>query len=325
MEDRYGPPQIWPEEKIVRLFERLRQELPEYEFREDVAPFHSSYDNWHCFGRRKPAASADTRKKSAASASRPGSTKTRSEYDASESTTEDGEKEKELWVIARVSKHTLRLEREYKLCVSLSKESDPEYKHFVRPIQFTRLPLRQPGDMPLAVSMVEAPGRNYLRELVEFGPNFYATRPGAGPGKEAHGHVELLTFLDFAIGATECCEILHHGNEMVHGELRGDAFHYNKDTNTVRMINFGSGARSFEHGLTSAGWYVCFRFSISSSVIRVMHLPQSTAVYSNCESTGQRSCMCCCPKSRPTPKAACRYHGRTSSRLGRQLRSPWRR
>jgi serine/threonine protein kinase len=41
---------------------------------------------------------------------------------------------------------------------------------------------------------------------------------------------------------------------MVHGELRGDAFHYNKDTGHVQLINFGSGARSFEHGLTSAGW-----------------------------------------------------------------------
>jgi hypothetical protein len=65
--------------------------------------------------------------------------------------------------------------------------------------------------------------------------------------------IPLLTFLDFAVGATECLEILHHGHELVHGELRGDAFHF-ANNGIVKMINFGSGARSFENGLTSAGW-----------------------------------------------------------------------
>jgi serine/threonine protein kinase len=51
----------------------------------------------------------------------------------------------------------------------------------------------------------------------------------------------------------ECLEILHHGHEIVHGEIRGDAFHVSESSN-VKMINFGSGARSFENGLTSAGW-----------------------------------------------------------------------
>lgn len=41
---------------------------------------------------------------------------------------------------------------------------------------------------------------------------------------------------------------------MVHGELRGDAFHFNKQSGVVKIANFGSGARSFENGLTSAGW-----------------------------------------------------------------------
>lgn len=69
------------------------------------------------------------------------------------------------------------------------------------------------------------------------------------------GETPLLTFLDFAIGAAECCEILHHGNRLVHGEIRGDAFFFDKMSGTVKMINFGSGTRSFENGLTSAGWY----------------------------------------------------------------------
>jgi serine/threonine protein kinase len=100
---------------------------------------------------------------------------------------------------------------------------------------------------------VEAPGRNVLHELVEFGPNFYAGSPDS-PQLQIQGRVPLLLFLDFAIGASECLEILHHGQELVHGEIRADAFHYHKETCCVRMINFGSGARSFERGLTSAGW-----------------------------------------------------------------------
>ncbi|KAJ3477246.1 hypothetical protein NLG97_g8888 [Lecanicillium saksenae] len=41
---------------------------------------------------------------------------------------------------------------------------------------------------------------------------------------------------------------------MIHGEIRGDAFHFNVDSGKVRIISFGSGLRSFEHGLTSTGW-----------------------------------------------------------------------
>jgi predicted ATPase len=65
--------------------------------------------------------------------------------------------------------------------------------------------------------------------------------------------------MDFAIGATACLEILHHNNRVVHGEIRGDAFHFNEQTGQVKMINFGSGSRSFESGLSSAGWYTLSR------------------------------------------------------------------
>lgn len=36
--------------------------------------------------------------------------------------------------------------------------------------------------------------------------------------------------------------------------VRGDAFHWNQDTGKVILVNFGSGLRTFEHGLTSTGW-----------------------------------------------------------------------
>jgi serine/threonine protein kinase len=67
--------------------------------------------------------------------------------------------------------------------------------------------------------------------------------------------ISLMYFLDFAIGATQCLELLHHRHGMVHGEIRADAFHYNIHTNQVKLASFGSGLRSFEHGLTSAGWF----------------------------------------------------------------------
>jgi signal transduction histidine kinase/serine/threonine protein kinase len=237
-----------------RMFARLREDLPEVEINENFTPFHSSYDAWHFFGKKRKGANLYSRKTStASSSSRPASTRTGSEYGGGSTNSDDTEKEKDLYLVLRVSQHALRLEREFKLCQKLIEESDPEARHFVRPLHFVRLPARLPGDVPLAVSIVEAPGRNYLRELVEFGPNFYSGTPDS-PQLQVHDQVPLLQFLDFAIGASECCEILHHGNETVHGELRGDAFHYNKEAGIVRMCSFGSGARSFERGLTSAGW-----------------------------------------------------------------------
>ena len=158
--------------------------------------------------------------------------------------------------MCRVSTHTLRLEREYQLSRLVVNKSDPTCKHFVRPVEFIRLPTK-PGEEPLVASIFEAPGQNYLKDLITFGPNWYNfthrhdTSQPTDPAPTAG--VPLLTFLDFAVGATECLEILHHGHELVHGELRGDAFHFGEN-GQVKMINFGSGARSFENGLTSAGW-----------------------------------------------------------------------
>lgn len=160
------------------------------------------------------------------------------------------------------------MEREYKLAEKLKAEDDHECKHFIEPIQFVSLPKRQSGDVSLVAFIARAPssGINYLRELVEFGPNFYRgnsvtsplsptdTSRGILDQPQREQKIPLHLFLQFAVGAAECCEILHHGKELVHGELRGDAFHYSQDTGEVRLVNFGSGARSFEKGLTSAGW-----------------------------------------------------------------------
>lgn len=181
-------------------------------------------------------------------------------------------------VIARVSTHVLRLEREYHLSRSFTQTSDPECKYSVRLLDLIRLPSYQgePGSA-MIVSIFESPGRNYLRDLSDFGPTWSlpvgVRRSGESSkrnaseqlekvdddGQSLHGHISLSTFLEFAIGATECVELMHHGLRVVHGEIRGDAFYFNQETRAVKIINFGSGPRSFENGLTSTGWLTLSR------------------------------------------------------------------
>ncbi|CAO2654204.1 Nn.00g109370.m01.CDS01 [Neocucurbitaria sp. VM-36] len=259
--------------RFSHIFTRL-QELQNYVWDPEIEPFHSSYGNWHFFGYQKTpqherpssrgrSAVAFPTSSHSPDSSRPTLTRSHrsSGSDASGATSQTHTTVTELHregrpVVCRVSNQTLRLEREFQLSKLVVKKSDPECKHFVRPVEFVRLQTKA-GEQPLVASIFEAPGPNYLKDLVNFGPNWYkftnndtnwqphTVQPNRG--------VPLLTFLDFAVGATECLEILHHGHEIVHGELRGDAFHF-AETGSVKMINFGSGARSFENGLTSAGW-----------------------------------------------------------------------
>lgn len=133
--------------------------------------------------------------------------------------------------MARISRHVVRLEREFKLAERLQKEDS---HHFVETISFLRLPARLHGEHTLVAFIVRAPGPNYLKELVALGPQYYKedttptgplsplTSPDTDGPEWTHSFekLPLHLFLDFAIGAAECCEILHHGNELVHGEVR---------------------------------------------------------------------------------------------------------
>ena len=153
------------------------------------------------------------------------------------------------------------MEREYYLCKSFMQTSDPDCNHTARLVDFVRLPSRAGDGEPLTASIFESPGPNYLKDLLDFGPAWLGPStcyrrsdiPETSPD-EHPPQVSLPIFLDFAIGASECLELLHHGIRVVHGELRADAFHFNRETGLVRLINFGSGPRSFENGLTSSGW-----------------------------------------------------------------------
>ncbi|KAL8403026.1 hypothetical protein RB594_008329 [Gaeumannomyces avenae] len=165
-------------------------------------------------------------------------------------------------VVARVSFHVLREERAFHVAKSLIAASDNNGEHIAKPIDLIRL-APQPGDRgPIVVAIYTNSGPNYLFKVLDMGPAWYWARK-SGDGYEAQPRpdelrleppISLNHFLDFAIGAAKCLELLHHGQGIVHGEIRGDAFHFNLETEQVKFVSLGSGVRSFEHGLTSTGW-----------------------------------------------------------------------
>lgn len=164
-------------------------------------------------------------------------------------------------VVARVSFHPIREERAFQIAKSVIATADPHGDHIVKPLDIVRLS-PTPGDRAaVIVSIYAHPGYNFLLDYIDMGPAFYmAKKEGDAyvsyrrkPSGTVQPPLKLEYFLDFAIGAAQCLEILHHGQGIVHGEIRGDAFHFNADENKVRIISFGSGTRSFEHGLTSTG------------------------------------------------------------------------
>ena len=272
-----------------RLYERLSY-LSDYNWDESVPPLQSvdcphslstqqsltnfiqSYDNWHVYGTKRlspsrkgtsSSASHDSSHNSPRSNSRPPlrhfhTGASDPESDASISKHDELERT-HIDVFARVSTHVLRLEREFQLCRSLIQTSDPGCNHTVRPLDFFKLPGRQEDERPVVVSVFASPGRNALRDLIDFGPAFWdsgqrQTGSLRDPETPIRSDIPISTFLDFAVGTCKCLELLHHGLRVVHGELRGDAFHFHLETGSVKLMNFGSGPRSFENGLTSAGW-----------------------------------------------------------------------
>lgn len=160
-----------------------------------------------------------------------------------------------------MSYQVLREERAFHIARNVVATTDPEGDHIIKPLDLIRL-TAHPGDRgPIAVSIYQDPGYNALYRLMDLGPAFYRARKFHDV-YQAHirsdfnldDPIGLNEFLEFAIGATQCLEIIHHSQGMIHGEIRGDSFHYNQEAKKVRLITFGSGVRSFEHGLTSTGW-----------------------------------------------------------------------
>ena len=162
-------------------------------------------------------------------------------------------------VVARVSIHVLREERAYHICKTLESTVDPTRYPFARPLDRLRLP-SQGDEGPISVCIFEYLGTNFLSKVIDYGPAWFTFHMSEDEitsqrnGNFVAETVSLQKFLDFAIGAAECIEILH-GQQIVHGEVRGDAFHMNEETGRVSLINLGPGRlRNFEHGLSSTGW-----------------------------------------------------------------------
>ncbi|KAI2631987.1 putative histidine kinase HHK1p [Hypoxylon sp. NC1633] len=264
LDDQLDPP--------ARIFERLRQ-LGGFTWDESRRPFHSSYDNWYPFPNAalgSPPGIAKLASTRPSPGDIPLSYITHSEGSSERSSTSppafsslatDLSNVEEQQIVARVSYHVLREERTFHTAKNLIATADPKGFHNVKPIDLIRL-APQPGDRgAIIVSIYEHPGENYLFKAVDLGPAFYYARK-VEDRFEAYRKdsfsleppISLMHFLDFAIGATQCLEILHHGHGSCHAEIRMDAFHFNIKTNKVKLISFGSGVRSFEHGLTSSGW-----------------------------------------------------------------------
>ncbi|RYP90736.1 hypothetical protein DL770_003131 [Monosporascus sp. CRB-9-2] len=279
-DDRLDPP--------ARILDRLRQ-IAGYTWDESQRPFHSTYDNWHISGTRfvSPNSNATPTPTSGQTASSPPPYTTKlasvlsspgdfhsSPLPPSEASSDRSAPSppatstsatdlfvEEQHVVARVSYHVLREERAFHIAKNLTITADPDGRHIVRPIDLIRLS-PQPSDRgAIVVGIYENPGPNYLFRKLDLGPAFYYADKvdDRFEAKHHNGYnleppISVMYFLDFAIGATECLEVLHQGNGMVHGEIRADAFHYNVETGRVKLTSFGSGIRSFEQGLTSTGW-----------------------------------------------------------------------
>ncbi|KAL4921897.1 hypothetical protein BDW62DRAFT_173623 [Aspergillus aurantiobrunneus] len=253
----------------ARLFQRLAQ-LPGYTWDQSSEPFHSTYNHWHVFGLRHaadPDVSTPLATSSGPSSIARSSPRTdsrppfrhhwRSSLSESSSELSLSRLDQEyIWipVVARVSSHVIRLEREFHMMRSIVQTSDPDCNYTMQPLDLIRLP-PDPGDAgPLLVAIFESPGKNMLQELVTFGPAWFAVGGRSesvdpSPGEQ----VSLSAFLDFSIGACDCLELLHYGLKTVHGEIRPDAFHFNREARSVKLMNTGNGARAFDNVL-SEGW-----------------------------------------------------------------------
>ncbi|CAK7207535.1 Chk1 protein kinase [Sporothrix eucalyptigena] len=252
----------------VHIFDRLRQ-IAGYTWDETRRPLHTSYDNCHVSSPSPIGRLASSRTSPAdGSLFSPTATELSSDHTASASPAPSpaamltvNEDLIEEAVVARISYHVLREERSFHIVKNMNQSVDPEGEHIAKPVDLLRM-VPHPSDRgPLLVAIYQSPGRSEMSKYIDLGPAFYFARR-VGENWEAYikpeinlgPPISLELFLEFAIGATQCLEMIHHSQNIVHGEIRGDAFHFNADTLKVKLVSFGSGLRSFEHGLMSTGW-----------------------------------------------------------------------
>ena len=250
----------------ARLYERLGQ-IPGYTWDPTVEPFHSTYNHWHILGFRHAleidastpiATSSGPSSLSRNTGYRPSARQSNRAASVSETSSElslsRGEQE-QTWVpvIARVSTNVVRLEREFYMLRSIVQSSDPDCNHTIRPIDLIRLAPDPGATGALLVAIFQSPGHDRLHNMVRLCPSSLAMGLKGDASAATSDQVALPAFFDFAAGACDCLEILHYGVKTVHGEIRGDAFHFCDETGAVKLANIGNGARSFDNVL-SEGW-----------------------------------------------------------------------
>lgn len=277
-----------------QLFEYLSQ-IPGYTWDQSFPPIHSSYDHWQVTGFKhynpepdavlSTPASSSLSRESVSTHDSP-RTETRSNFFRTHARNSLSEANSEvqspqhdilepslLPIVARVSRHIIRLEREFHMMKTIVDMSDPECKSTVRPIDIIRLPAPPPHHIPLMVTVFDNPGPNYLAQLGGFGSIF----PKENGHEDGGAQISLPGFLDFAIGACECLELLHYGVKTIHGEIRPDAFNFQRETGTVKLSNTGNGALSFDKAL-SDGWAVLSRELWARDKLRFI-APEQTGRY----------------------------------------------
>ncbi|KAI8141207.1 hypothetical protein BJV82DRAFT_518864 [Fennellomyces sp. T-0311] len=137
-------------------------------------------------------------------------------------------------VVAKLSYHTLRLEREYHIVKRLYRYADAK-QHLCQPLEKIAL--------PNGIALIFA----------DYGTNkLDAHQPTALDGNAQTPPIDIDTFLDFGIQCCNCLELVHK-QQIVHGEIKLNAFLW-PEKETVKLWNFGAGARSLETNFTSEGW-----------------------------------------------------------------------
>lgn len=153
------------------------------------------------------------------------------------------------------------MQEEYQMLASVDV---PHRKYLLRPVEMQRLPnLDADRTPPLLVCIYESPGPNDLLRYVDCGATWYHIRPEEDVsyeindvGSRRSDQDELMplpTFMDFAIGAAGCIQMLHD-QQIVHAQIRGEAFHFDQETGRVRLIHLGAGLHSYNTARVSAGW-----------------------------------------------------------------------
>lgn len=214
------------------LFERLR-EIPDISWDESQSPVHTSYEDYYVWGfARGPQYSFTSTSPTSSSTLAATSPSTSTNANAGLPLDGTSPAVDRVQIVGRVSKHVLRLERQYQIGKQLLEKVDPAGDHHQRCMQLFRLVSRRADEPAMSVIIGEVPGVNHFRDLTSFGPNWYKLydfpsqahwHAGTTAAGRQRGQVALPEFLEFAIGACQCLEMLHQGNQTVHGELRGDS------------------------------------------------------------------------------------------------------